>query len=165
MNKHSARKLLSFILCIVLIAAIALLAAGCSDKNTTETPDTSTGGTVQTTGSTQSAGNAQTPEVIEKGEGSTSFQFQVTDLDGTVTKFLIKTDKKTVGDALLDLGLITGDKSTYGLYVKSVNGVTADYDKDHTYWAFHINGEYATTGVDATDITADTVYAFVRTEG
>jgi len=167
MNKNSTKRLLPFILCIVLIAAMALLATGCSDKNTTETPNTSAsaGGTEQNADSTGSTGTAQTPEIIEKGEGATSFQFQVTDLDGTVTKFLIKTDKKTVGDALLELGLITGDNGPYGLYVKSVNGITADYDKDRTYWAFHINGEYASTGVDAAKITADTVYAFVRTKG
>ena len=169
MNNNSKKHLLSFILCIVLIAAMALLATGCSDNK----PAESTGKT-ESTGTTQSAETPKNPEstgttqsagVIEKGNGATAFQFQVTDLEGTVTKFLIKTDKKTVGDALLELGLITGDKSSYGLYVKSVNGITADYDKDHTYWAFYINGNYANTGVDATDITANTVYAFVRTKG
>ena len=162
MNKNSMRKLLSFILCIVLIAAMALLATGCSDKTPVETPKQS-----EPTGTTptQSTGTQQTPEVIEKGEGATAFQFQVQDLDGTVTKFLVKTDKKVVGDALMEVDLITGDPGPYGLYVKSVNGITADYDKDHTYWAFHINGAYATTGVDTTDIAADTVYSFVRTPG
>ena len=166
MNKNSMKKLLSFTLCIVLIAAMALLATGCSDNNT-ETPGTSasTNTTEQATGASDATETTQTQGVIEKGEGSTAFQFQVTDLDGTTTNFLIKTDKKTVGEALLELDLITGDNSAYGLYVKSVNGVTADYDKDHTYWAFYINGTYANSSVDATDIAADTVYAFVRTEG
>ena len=163
MNKNSMKKLLSLFLCIVLIAAMALFATGCGD-NTTEIPSTS-GATEQATGASDATGATQTQEVIEKGEGSTSFQFQVTDLDGTVTKFLIKTDKDIVGDALLELGMIAGEKSAYGMYVKSVNGVTADYDKDHTYWAFYVNGNYATSGVDTTKIAADTVYAFVRTEG
>ena len=34
------------------------------------------------------------------------------------------------------------------------------YDKDATYWAFYINGEYAMSGVDTTEIEADTSYAF-----
>ena len=168
MNKNNMRKLLSFILCIVLIAAMALLATGCSDRkptgetpSTTQTTDPTQGTTVATTG-TQST---TPPDVTVKGEGKTSFYFNVTDLDGKVTKFQIKTDKTVVGDALLELNLIAGDKSSYGLYVKTVNGITADYDKDKAYWAFYIDGQYASTGVDATKITPDATYGFVKTPG
>ena len=52
------------------------------------------------------------------------------------------------------------EEGDYGLYVKTVNGVTADYDVDQTYWAFYINGEYASTGVDATSVTAGDTYSF-----
>ena len=45
-----------------------------------------------------------------------------------------------------------------GLYIKTVNGVTLDYDADGAYWAFYINGEYASTGVDATNIEAGATY-------
>ena len=38
--------------------------------------------------------------------------------------------------------------------------MTADYDKDGVYWAFYIDGEYAMTGVDATNITDGAQYAF-----
>ena len=48
----------------------------------------------------------------------------------------------------------------YGLYVKEVNGITADYDVDGTYWAFYINDEYASTGVDSTNITEGDNYSF-----
>lgn len=43
---------------------------------------------------------------------------------------------------------------------KTFNGMTADYDKDGVYWAFYIDGEYAMTGVDATNITDGAQYAF-----
>ena len=66
----------------------------------------------------------------------------------------------TVGAALLSLGLIAGEDSDYGLYVKTVNGVTVDYDADGKYWAFYVDGEYAATGVDSTDITAGATYTF-----
>ena len=66
----------------------------------------------------------------------------------------------TVGAALLKLGVIAGDDSEYGLYVKTVNGETADYDADGTYWGFYINGEYAMTGVDATTLETGATYAF-----
>lgn len=74
--------------------------------------------------------------------------------------FTVNTDEETVGAALLKLGVIAGDDSEYGLYVKTVNGETADYDTDGTYWGFYINGEYAMTGVDATTLEAGATYAF-----
>ena len=99
----------------------------------------------------------------EKGEGATSFYFTVKDVDGTVTKFIIHTNKTTVGAALLELGLIAGDESDWGLMVTTVNGITADWDTEKAYWAFYINGEYAQTGVDSTEVVADAVYEMVKT--
>lgn len=52
------------------------------------------------------------------------------------------------------------DGAEIGEGSKTVNGMTADYDKDGVYWAFYINGEYAMTGVDATNITDGAQYAF-----
>jgi hypothetical protein len=80
--------------------------------------------------------------------------------DGKEIRFV--TSAANVGDALVGAGLISGDQSTYGLYVKFVNGVEADYDKDQSYWAFYINGQYAMTGVDSTPITDGETYSFVR---
>ena len=143
MSKNSRKKLLSILLCIALIAAMALCTAGCGSKDAPET--------------TVSAGAAGATSV---GEGQTAFRFTVVDADGKETAFDVHTDETTVGAALLALGLIDGDDSEYGLYVKTVNGLTVDYDKDGKYWAFYINGEYASTGVDSTDITAGAEYAF-----
>ena len=84
----------------------------------------------------------------------------VVDKSGTETKFEIHTDETIVGKALLKLGLIAGEEQAYGLYVKTVNGVTVDYDKDGKYWAFYINDSYAMTGVDVTPIKAGEVYSF-----
>ena len=97
-------------------------------------------------------------EVFENG--STEFVFGVVDLNGNESYFDIKTDKETVGEALLEIGLIDGDDSDYGLYVKTVNGITLDYDKDGKYWAFYIDNEYATTSVDLTNISEGTLYEF-----
>jgi hypothetical protein len=97
----------------------------------------------------------------ELGEGSKTLVVKVEVEENTVT-FTIHTDAETVGQALLDLGLIAGEESQYGLYIKQVNGMTADYDIDQTYWAFYINGEYAMTGVDTTPIFESEVYSLVR---
>jgi len=93
------------------------------------------------------------------GEGQTVFDFVVVDKEGKETAFEIHTDKTIVGDALQELGLIDGEESTYGLFIKSVNGIVADYDVDKTYWAFYINGEYAMSGVDTTEIEEGAAYS------
>ena len=41
-----------------------------------------------------------------------------------------------------------------------VRQLPAGYDKDGKYWAFYVDGEYAATGVDSTDITAGATYTF-----
>lgn len=104
--------------------------------------------------------NTKTEEVTVLGEGEKQFTFKVVDKEGNVTAFEIHTNKEMVGDALLEHSLITGQGGEFGLFVKSVNGITADYNVDQTYWAFYINNEYATTGVDMTPITEGDVYTF-----
>ena len=89
-----------------------------------------------------------------------SFTVVVADLEGKETTFEYTSNKATVGEALIDEGLIEGHETEYGLYVDSVNGIALDWDKDGKYWAFYIDGEYAMTGVDATEITEGATYAF-----
>lgn len=160
------------ILCLALIVAMALLGAGCGqggkDSSTaavTETAAVSSAETgAQVQGSSSQAEEARTEaNAAEKtvlGEGDTSFDLTVADSEGKETLFEIHTDKETVGEALVELELIAGEDSEYGLYVKTVNGVTADYDKDGSYWAFYVNGEYASSGVDSTAVAEGDQYAF-----
>lgn len=139
--KYSFKKILSLLLVCVLIAAMTLM-TGCKKE--------------------EAAGNAGASEatVTTLGTGATQFNFVVVDAESKETAFVINTDEKTVGAALLAVNLIAGDESEYGLYVKTVNGLTVDWDKDGKYWAFYIDGEYAMTGVDATDVTAGSTYTF-----
>ena len=95
------------------------------------------------------------------GMGATAMTVEVTDADGNKTTFEVHTDAKTVGAALQELNLISGEKSDYGLYIKQVLGITADYEADGTYWAFYIDGQYAATGADMTNIKPGAVYSFV----
>lgn len=94
------------------------------------------------------------------GTGTKTFTVEVTDGEGKVTAFTVKSDAKTVGEALLALNVIAGDDGQYGLYVKTVNGITADYDKDQTWWGFYIDGVSASVGVDSTDIVDGSTYGF-----
>ena len=107
--------------------------------------------------------NATYREDKEFGEGSKTVVVEVAAEGQTVT-FTVKTDKTTVGEALLEHGLIAGEEGPYGLYVKVVNGMTADYDIDQSYWSFYIGGEYAMTGIEKTDITEGTTYKLEYTK-
>ena len=142
-------KITTLLLCMVLTVAMAVNMTACGGNGQADNNQVST--EVQNTEEAQ--GNVL-------GEGATQFAFTVVDKDGNETSFEIHTDKEIVGEALLELELIAGDESEYGLYVKTVNGITADYDADQTYWAFYVNGEYATSGVDTTAIEEGMTYTF-----
>ena len=144
MNEKMIKKILSFIVCGVFIAAIALTTIGCNDSEVS---------------SDNSSVISSLSDVTVVGEGSCEFKFTVTDVDGKITAFKVKTDKETVGEALIDAGLIAGEQGDYGLYVKTVNGKTLDYEKDGKYWAFYENGNYASKGVDETLIAKDVEYS------
>lgn len=152
MKRNSLKKNLSVICVFVLIAAMALNITGCANKK--EVP-------AEPTATVQPQNQA---EASVLGEGSKVFTFVAVDLEGKETHYEIHTDVETVGKALLDNGLIAGDEGDYGLYVKTVNGITLDWDKDAKYWSFLIDGEYAMTGCDMTDITEGSVYTFLPAE-
>ena len=142
-KKSISTKILSLVLCLILTVSMAFGLAGCGNSDAPVVSGT------------------QLTQVYEEGvigEGDTEFALIVADADGNETNFTVRTDETTVGAALLENKVIAGDEGDYGLYVKEVNGIVADYDVDQTYWAFYIDGEYAMTGVDATDITAGATY-------
>lgn len=149
MTKLFSRKLLSVLL-VVLLAVAAL--SGCSGNQTPAEP------------SAPAATQNEITDGASVGEGAVSFAFEITDNEGKTIHLTVNTDAETVGQALLDAGLIAGEESEYGLYVKTVNGLTADYDTDHAYWAFYVDGGYANSGVDSTAIEDGKVYAFVFTQ-
>lgn len=143
-------KKIKALLTVAVLIALVLTATACG-KTASDTQTT----TAETTAGTTAAVSG---EAVELGTGSKHFGFRVVDASGEESCFIIGTDEATVGEALQRLGLIEGEEGDYGLYVKTVNGITADYDTDGTYWAFYINGEYAMTSVDMTEITENTEY-------
>lgn len=147
MEMKCRQRLLSLILCVMLTVAVAFTATGCNGGKKDESAS----------GKTQAKTFAD-GDVL--GEGGKEFAFTVTDKEGGEIHLTIRTDQEIVGDALQELGVIDGEEGEYGLYVKTVNGITADYDKDGVYWAFYVGGEYAQTGVDLTAIDEGESYSF-----
>ena len=156
MNFKRIKKSLLLCLCIVIVAAMSLFTTGCSDNNDggVDHSDHNHSSVIEDILSTVSEA------VTQLGEGQKSFAVSVVDTNGTETKYEIRTDAENVGEALTQIGFIDGEEGPYGLYVKTVDCLTVDYDKDGKYWAFYINGEYATEGVDKTAIDETAVYTF-----
>ncbi len=71
--------------------------------------------------------------------------------DGTSDEMAFTTDAEFLRQALEEQDLIEGEESEYGLFVKTVNGVTAD-DANQEWWCFTKDGEMLMTGVDSTPI-------------
>ena len=151
MKKTNFKRILSLLLCVLMLAAAFVFTTGCGDKK----DDSSS----KVAGADISSA-AVKEEITELGQGKLSFSFKATMPDGTQKSYAIKTDKETVGAALIEQNLIAGEDGPYGLYVKTVCGVTVDYDKDGKYWAFYENGAMAPKGVDTTDIVEGALYEF-----
>ena len=153
-------RILSIIVCIVLIAAMGLVLTSCGDDKDTASSSNLSSVEEKPVEATDPYGAS----AEDLGNGKIPFIFRVTDHEGYDHLYRIHTDKKTVGEALTELEIIEGESSEYGLYIKKVNGIEADYDKDKSYWAFYIDNEYAMSGVDTTDVTANAEYWFKYTK-
>ena len=88
----------------------------------------------------------------------------VTHGDGSEKEFTISTAETNLRGALEQENLIQGDESEYGLYVKTVDGETADEGKQE-WWCFTRGGEMLMTGVDDTEIADGDHYEIVLTTG
>ncbi len=122
------------LLALLLCAALALTLAGCSPA-----------------------------DKKDSGE-AVSFQVKVIHGDGSEFETAVSTHKETLGEALTDAGLISGEQGAYGLYVKTVDEETVD-DAKEQWWCLTKGGESVNTGVDSTPVEEGATYEFTFTEG
>lgn len=160
-NIKSFVSLLLVILCIVSLYS-------CKKTESPETPAASTATSTEEETSTDAQlseiwKDAVYTEDKEFGNGAKKILLEVTAGEKTVT-FTINTDKNTVGEALTEYNLIDGEDSEYGLYIKTVNGILADYSIDQSYWSFYVGENLAATGVDSAEISAGTTYKLIYTK-
>ena len=98
------------------------------------------------------------------GEGSKTVTVTVTAEEKTVT-FTIHTDAETLEEAMVENELVDGEESSYGLYIKYVNGIRADYTLDGgCYWGLTKDGKTTDYGAGSATLTDGDVYGFVRTK-
>ena len=148
---------------LLAAALLTVLVLTCTACNAVPSPDADTSATATATAAGDVWSTAVFTEDIGLGTGKTAVEVEVKAEDNAVT-FTLHTDKTTLGAALAEQHLIAGEQSEYGLYVKVVNGITADYDKDGHYWALSKNGEALLTGVDTTEIKDGEHYELVYTK-
>ncbi len=134
--------LLSLLLVIALTAATAMIFGSCDKKND---------------------GDSSVTEALR--EEAITITVTVTDDKGENTVFTIETKARYLRGALEQENLVQGDESEFGLYVKIVNGVEADYDKNGAYWGFYKGGEYLPSGIDTTPIEDGDAFEIVYTKG
>ena len=130
---------------IAIVLSLAFVFCGCTYNGGTET-------------------TTSTTEVVSVNPGDDgyqkSFTFEVVDKDGNKKQTEILTNGQYVGKVLQELEYIKGEQGDYGIYIKEVDGIVADYDVDGTYWAFYVDGEMSMTGADQVEIVDGSVYSF-----
>ena len=88
----------------------------------------------------------------EGTEGGKTFTLEVILTDGSSKEHKLSTDAEFVGEALLSEGLIAGSTGEYGLFITTVDGITAD-SANQEWWCLTVNGEEWMYGIDQTPIT------------
>ncbi len=99
-------------------------------------------------------------------EAQATVEFTVTAADGSVSSVLLNvTDGEKLSTALAEAGIISQEEADAG-FVTTVNGETADYDKDQAWWCLtDAAGEMTTVGVADIELHDGDSYAFTYTKG
>ena len=99
-------------------------------------------------------------------DGSKTITLEVIHGDGSTASFTVSSEAENLRAALEQVdGLIEGEESAYGLMVSTVDGETADYARDQSWWCLTKDGEWIDTGVDSTMISDGEHYEFTYTVG
>ena len=139
------KKLLSLISLAVLMAVCALSVISCGKTE-------------------QNVPEETIPLTAEQSAKEVTVTLEVTDDKGEKTSKAVTTSKTTLREALEENLDIEGEDGEFGLYIKKVNGITADYDENGAYWALYKDGEYLTCSADDEILTDGAVYGLVYTK-
>lgn len=150
-------KIMNRILSVVAAAALAAgLLAGCGASSAAGSTASSAASSVAASSEAASA---------EASEAKIKAQFTVTGADGESQTFGLEvTDGEKLSDALAEAGIISADEAAAG-FVTTVNGETADWDKDSAWWCLtDASGEMTAVGVADIELHDGDRYAFTYTK-
>ena len=155
---------------LLLICVLCLSACTAAEKPAEQSETTATAATVETAAAakTEEAGDPLWKDALYTtdtsfGTGAKKIEVKVEAGEKSVT-FTVNTDKENLADALLEHKLVEGEDSQYGLYIKKVNGISADYNTDGYWWSLNQNGAALSTGASDTKIAGGEAFELVRTK-
>lgn len=153
-------KIMNRIFSVVAAAALAAgLLAGCGASS-------AAGSTASSAASSVAASSeAASSEAASAEASEVKVQFTVTGADGESQTFDLEvTDGEKLSDALAEAGIISADEAAAG-FVTTVNGETADWDKDSAWWCLtDASGEMTAVGVADIELHDGDSYAFTYTK-
>lgn len=97
--------------------------------------------------------------------GEKHITVEVIDAEGNSTVFEYDTDEEYLRGVLEPAGLIEGSDSEWGMFVTTVNGITADWDTKQEWWCITQDGEMTPNGVDQTPVNDGDHFEFTLTVG
>lgn len=160
-------KIMNRIFSVVAAAALAAgLLAGCGASSAAGSTASSAASSVAASSEAASSEAASSEAAsAEASEAKVKVQFTVTGADGESQTFDLEvTDGEKLSDALAEAGIISADEAAAG-FVTTVNGETADWDKDSAWWCLtDASGEMTAVGVADIELHDGDSYAFTYTK-
>lgn len=165
----------SFALVLALVLALGMTACGNGESSSSGAASSAVSSEVSSEAvssevsevSSEAASSEAAPAESAAGEettGSKTITLTVVHGDGTSNDITVSTDAENLRDALEAEGIIAGEDSSYGMFVQTVDGETAD-DGEQEWWCLTKGGEMWNYGVDDTEIADGDVYEFTLTVG
>lgn len=153
----------SFALVLALVLALGMTACGNGESSSSETASSAASSEVSSEAVSSEAASSEAAGE-EETAGSKTITLTVVHGDGTSNDITVSTDAENLRDALEAEGIIAGEDSSYGMFVQTVDGETAD-DGEQEWWCLTKGGEMWNYGVDDTEIADGDVYEFTLTVG
>lgn len=97
-------------------------------------------------------------------QGEKEIELEVVLADGSSKTHQMKTNQEYLGDALDEAGFVQGQEGDFGLFIQTVDGVTAE-DTNQEWWCLTKGGEQVNTSVDQTPIRNGEHYELTLTVG
>lgn len=93
-------------------------------------------------------------------EGTKTITIQVVDDKQNTTTYETHTDAQYLRQAMEETrGLtFTGTEGQYGLMITAINGLRADWDKDHAWWSIYVNDQLGNYSVDSQVVSDGDVF-------
>lgn len=104
------------------------------------------------------------PKESETGEAAKKVTVTVVHKDGSEKAFELETAEEMLGPALVAGNVVEDNQSTYGLYILTADGETAD-EANEEWWCLTKAGEEVSTGADSTPIQDGDVFELTLTVG